>query len=233
MIYAMADIHGCYDKYISMLEKIRFGSGDSLFVLGDVIDRGPEPIKVVRDMMDRVNVFPIMGNHECAGFVVLRRLMAEITEENVDTQLDAALMGGLAEWIANGGDVTLRQFQKLSADERALVLDYIGGFPLYDCVETDAGIFVLVHAGLGDFREGKKLSQYTVEQLAFVRPDFERRYYADESVHIVTGHTPTELIWGRAEIYKSHGNVCIDCGAVFPNGRLGCLCLDTMEEFYV
>ncbi len=40
MIYTMADIHGQYDKYIAMLEKINFSKNDILFVLGDVIDRG-------------------------------------------------------------------------------------------------------------------------------------------------------------------------------------------------
>ena len=27
--------------------------------------------------------------------------------------------------------------------------------------------------------------------------------------------------------------IAIDCGACFENGTLACLCLDTMEEFYV
>lgn len=39
MIYVISDIHGCYDKYIKMLEKIRFSSEDTLYVLGDVLDR--------------------------------------------------------------------------------------------------------------------------------------------------------------------------------------------------
>ena len=28
MIYAMSDLHGCYDKYIKMLEKINFSKRD-------------------------------------------------------------------------------------------------------------------------------------------------------------------------------------------------------------
>lgn len=46
MIYAIADIHGQYDKYISMLTKISFCDDDILFVLGDVIDRGPHGMKM-------------------------------------------------------------------------------------------------------------------------------------------------------------------------------------------
>ena len=39
MTYVMSDLHGCYDKYVQMLEKIGFGDGDTLYILGDVIDR--------------------------------------------------------------------------------------------------------------------------------------------------------------------------------------------------
>lgn len=43
--YVMSDIHGCFDEFMQMLDLISFGSADELYVLGDVIDRGPEPIK--------------------------------------------------------------------------------------------------------------------------------------------------------------------------------------------
>ena len=36
MIYAMSDIHGCYEKYRDMLETIKFAADDTLYVLGDV-----------------------------------------------------------------------------------------------------------------------------------------------------------------------------------------------------
>jgi len=41
MTYAVSDIHGCYDKYRELLRVIRFCPKDTLYVLGDVIDRGP------------------------------------------------------------------------------------------------------------------------------------------------------------------------------------------------
>ena len=51
---------------------------------------------------------------------------------------------------------------------------------------------------------------------------------------IVTGHTVTSFIdeASRGRIWRGNGNIAIDCGAVY-NGVLGCLCLDTLEEFYV
>ena len=49
------------------------------------------------------------------------------------------------------------------------------------------------------------------------------------------GHMPVQLlsIGAPAEIYRKNKLIDIDCGCVFLSGRLGCLCLDTMEETYV
>ena len=64
-------------------------------------------------------------------------------------------------------------------------------------------------------------------------PDYEIRY--DRGVTFVTGHTPTDLIdpASKGRIWQKNGHIAIDCGAVFEGGRLGCICLDTMEEYYV
>lgn len=51
MIYTISDIHGHYDKYSEMLEKINFGDKDTLYVLGDIIDRYDDGIKIMLDMI--------------------------------------------------------------------------------------------------------------------------------------------------------------------------------------
>lgn len=53
LIYGMSDLHGRYDKYLQMLEKIGFGDGDTLYILGDVIDRGEGVVDILKDMMER------------------------------------------------------------------------------------------------------------------------------------------------------------------------------------
>lgn len=42
MIYVMSAIHGCYEKYRRMLDAIYFSEKDTLYILGDVRDRGKE-----------------------------------------------------------------------------------------------------------------------------------------------------------------------------------------------
>ena len=44
MNYVISDIHGCYKEFKTLLKNIGFSSADTLFVLGDMVDRGPDPI---------------------------------------------------------------------------------------------------------------------------------------------------------------------------------------------
>ncbi len=53
MTYVMSDLHGCYEAYRTMLEKIHFGPDDRLYVLGDMVDRGPDGMKLLLDLMGR------------------------------------------------------------------------------------------------------------------------------------------------------------------------------------
>ena len=233
MTYAMSDIHGEYEKYRAMLEKIHFSKADTLYVLGDVVDRGPQPVEVLRDMMARKNVYPILGNHDIIALDLLDALLVEITEENYETHLSAELLEEVMDWQLDGGDTTMKGFRALDAEARADLLDYMRDFALYEAVDVGERTFVLVHAGLQNFDEKRPLSSYRAEELVLGRQDLSRRLYADPAIYVVRGHTPTQLIHGEARIYRAANNICIDCGASHPQGRLACLCLDTMEEFYI
>ena len=84
MQYAVSDIHGRYDKYIELLRRIDLRPADTLYVLGDMIDRGPDGLKILRGMSLRPNVVPFLGNHEYAALTCLPWLMEELTEENTE-----------------------------------------------------------------------------------------------------------------------------------------------------
>lgn len=232
MIYAMSDLHGEYDKYRAMLEQIHFSDEDVLYILGDVVDRGEKPVEILWDMSLRSNVYPLMGNHDRMALDVLRILTVEITEESIEQNLTLDTMQALFLWERNGAQSTIDGFGRLPMDDRMFLLDYMEDFAPYEVVTAGGRTFVLVHAGLGDFRPDKGLDEYDIFDLAFIRFNYEKEYFGG-STYIVTGHTPTITITGKPEIYHSHNNICIDCGAVFPGGRLACLCLDTMEEFYI
>ena len=55
-LYACSDIHGQYSLFQKMLDGISFSDKDTLFIVGDIIDRGPDSIPMLQDIMNRKNV---------------------------------------------------------------------------------------------------------------------------------------------------------------------------------
>lgn len=232
MIYCMADVHGNYEAYKEMLKKIRLRDSDTLYVLGDVVDRGKDSMKILQDMMMRYNVIPLLGNHEYMAVQCLSFLMKEITEDSLGS-LDEGILQGLLEWQRVGGQETIAEFQKLSYEDKQDIMDYLEEFSLFEEVEIDGTEYVLVHAGLDNFSPEKYLDEYGLHEMIFNKPDYGTIYYPDR--YLVTGHTPTRIIEGNERpdyIYKANHHIAIDCGCGY-GGRLGAICLDTGEEYYI
>ena len=64
MVYVMSDIHGSLSRFRMVMEQIGLTVGDSLYVLGDVIDRGHFGIRILQELMDMPNATVLLGNHE-------------------------------------------------------------------------------------------------------------------------------------------------------------------------
>lgn len=67
--YVVADLHGMYGTYVDIIKKLK--NNDHLYIIGDVIDRGTEGIKILQDIMRRKqdkdnnpNITFLIGNHE-------------------------------------------------------------------------------------------------------------------------------------------------------------------------
>ncbi len=86
--YLLSDVHGQYNAYKKILDKIHFSENDFLYVLGDAIDRGPEGIRLIQDIMNRENVELLLGNHECmllnAMEYLRQRAAGEVEDEIYD-----------------------------------------------------------------------------------------------------------------------------------------------------
>ncbi len=232
MTYCMSDIHGDYEMYRRMLEKIRLRDEDALYILGDVVDRGPEPIAVLQDMMARPNVRPLLGNHEYMAARCLRFLTKQITEESV-AELSADRLMDLFHWQNEGGAPTIEGFRRLDPEGRQAVLEYLMEFELYEELEAGGEKYVLVHAGPDHFSADRPLWDYEIHELIWTRLDYSKVYYHDR--FLVTGHTPVAAIPGNEHpdaIFRANRHIAIDCGCI-PYGCLGAICLDTGEEFYV
>lgn len=233
MIYVMSDIHGCYDEYIQMLEKLRFSEEDELYILGDAVDRGPKPVQVLQDMMNRPNIHPLLGNHDYIARDVLHKFDRELEEGRADTYLSSVALRSHMYWLRDGGLSTAKEFSDLSAGERRAVLGYLDSFSGYKKIAAAGRRYVLTHAGIHDFDEDRELDSYGEMDFICDRIDYNKRYYSD-GTYLVTGHTPTFVIREDMSplVYEHEGNIAIDCGCVF-GGRLAAYCLDTLTAYYV
>ena len=149
MIYTVSDLHGCYDKYQKLLETLNLGENDTLYVLGDVIDRGPKGFHMMLDIASRPNVVCLMGNHEAMAKDALPAILGSL--EGNSYFLNHRDRENVSLWFRNGGETSLQDFLRLDKAQRDTVWKQLLSLPLYREVEVGNRKFVLVHGGLEHF----------------------------------------------------------------------------------
>lgn len=231
MTYCVSDLHGCVDKYRLLLEKINLQPNDTLYVLGDCVDRGEHGIEILLDIAERKNVVLLMGNHDYIADALLRYL-GDPLPGHVDKK---AVDSMFRNWFADGGGPTYREYRLLSKKEKAKVHDLIYSARYHLEIVVAGKKFHLSHT-LPTRRLWKQEHKHEgfLSSIAFIEGEPEYDGVYDESMFFVTGHVPTGLIDpdSQGRIWKKNHHIAIDCGAVFGN-PLGCICLDTMEEIYI
>ena len=73
--FAIGDIQGCYKELRSLLKKINYSNGkDSLWIAGDLINRGPNNVETLQFLMDQDNIQVVLGNHDLHFMGIARGL---------------------------------------------------------------------------------------------------------------------------------------------------------------
>lgn len=229
MIYIMSDLHGCYQTFLEALHQIHFSDDDTLYILGDVIDRGSESIPLLQDMSMRWNVIPLLGNHEYMALQVLERFCVEIKEDNYDSHLTSDDLKAYLHWMENGGDTTLNAFLQLDKEERFAIIDYLNEFTLYETLRYQNQNYLLVHAGLCPYDPQKSFDDYQPYELLF-----QSQEVYDLPYTMICGHTPT-FAYGKEyenKIFQKDNYINIDCGLVYGR-KLAVYCLDSNQVIYI
>lgn len=196
------DIHGCARTFRHLVEEVvRFEPGDTLYLLGDLIDRGPRS-KEVLDTVLRLQaaglaVVPLRGNHE--------QMLLDAGRDLDDFRL----------WMINGGGVTLANFGvKDTCDIPLEYREFLASLPYY--VELEE--FILVHAGLNFL-----IPDPLRDRAAML---WARQYVVDRELiggrRLICGHTPQSRTAIRQSLTTDL--ILLDNGCVYRHHpELGCL----------
>lgn len=206
-IYAIGDIHGCYDKLKALMEKIPIDfARDTLVFIGDYIDRGSHSVEVVDYLIKLKKRVPevifLKGNHE--------------------DMLDKFIKGAdRFTYLLNGGQQTLDSYLTKSVESEFFPIpdDHMEFFKsLRLSYETEE--FIFVHAGL---RPRVPLENQRTEDLLWIRDKFVGSKY-DFGKRVIFGHTPLK------QPLVEDNKIGIDTGAVYGN-KLTCVQLPDLQFF--
>lgn len=211
MTYVVSDLHGYpLDLFLKLLEKAGFGEDDTLYVLGDVIDRGNHSVELLTWIMEQKNVKMILGNHE--SMLLKCDFMFETEDIPSVFDLHGIRRANCTNWLSNGGYTTLDALSILRNSQVQKILDFLHGLPLYEQVSIGEKKFLLTHSGLDRFNVNKPLEEYTAADFIWCRPSINAVFYEDKM--LVFGHTPT-VVYGNEYAGKpiiTDTWVNVDCG---------------------
>lgn len=222
MWYVTSDSHSDYDKLHKLIKKIQLNEGNNILIHdGDFLDRGPKPWEtytLLRNLEAQGKVKMIMGNHDfwVAQFIY-----------------DRAAGIGKKHYYYNTIDVLSKQGMK--EQDFLELADWIMTFPLQKEINVNETRYLLAHAATSDDHT-KDDNYYLMGYEDFLIEDNDTAYIS------IVGHTPTpKLYWELGKdylesvIYHSKNGKIIDVDTgcqTCTKGRLGCICLDTGEEYY-
>ncbi len=205
----LSDVHGCYQTFSKLLDKISLTPSDQLFIAGDMINRGPHSmlvlVRIWQLLADGYQVLPLRGNHE--------QLLLEYNREQSQKLSFFAERQYSRHMIEANGD--------LQSD----IDHFIGMLPYY--YETDKEL--IVHAGF-DTTQKTPLTMW--KDMMWLREfTYDERTF--QGKRIFHGHVPQSFAVIEACAKRGARVVCVDNACVrakFPGyGNLVCMNLDTGE----
>jgi serine/threonine protein phosphatase 1 len=256
--YVFSDVHGHHRTLERLLESVSPSEEDEIWVLGDMVDRGPDPVAVMRTCKGLAHGHVIMGNHEA--------MMLDCFNNPDDDTL-------YFQWTMNGGGITQQGLLKADKDERFELIDWVSELPLNGHITVADKTYLLVHAGLRSLNFSARsrwtdvtmdalLRYQNTEDVLWIRDEFwgQPTGFVDELGNgpiVIAGHTPVPYVEELADVYdrpaRNEEGLCqvmhlgatdatggvadrwaIDCGAAGGAnwGRIAMVRLDDGKEFY-
>lgn len=258
-IYVMSDIHGCYQHFLAMLDKISFSDDDCLIIAGDYIDRGEQSYEMlnwVEHCPDNVRL--IRGNHEeeFAAYVDLMLMIDEREELGTDfsSNDDAIALYESVQYIFRkrglvgsyfdmyGTVCDLLYIYDITLGDLCRWADIVRRMPYYYELKIGNRTCMVVHAGYAEKREDIGTSFSELEEFYLYARGKGYRMGGKQHGMVVAGHTPTiikgEFTYNAGNVFRHYDKEkdCIfydiDCGCVFRKFEPGAklACLRLEDE---
>jgi bis(5'-nucleosyl)-tetraphosphatase (symmetrical) len=128
-LYLIGDVQGCDAALGRLLEKIDFSaSRDTLYLLGDLVNRGPASGAVLRRLMGHADSAKcLLGNHDLSLLAVAQGRRAPHRNDTMDKVLLAKDRGELLEWL---------RWQRMAIRAHGLLMVHGGVLPQWDVTQA-------------------------------------------------------------------------------------------------
>ncbi|MDA7603587.1 serine/threonine protein phosphatase [Euryarchaeota archaeon] len=200
-VWVIGDIHGYNETFDALIKKLCLSEQDIILCLGDLIDKGPNSLKVLETVKESSQIFSIRGNHE-------EMMRLSISPEHGRM---------MKSWLKYGGLITLESF---SNDEKERIKEARKWLPFIENLPTEIVLekYRIVHAGYDD---SKPIDEQNNQQKMWGRTIFQIEKSLDNNRQIIVGHTPVQTLnrLGKEQIWASEINLV--------DGRSSVLCIDT------
>lgn len=197
--YVFSDVHGHAAPLARVIGRIGPAEDDVFYCLGDMIDRGPDPLGVIAQVRALPNAHVLMGNHEDLMLACMGDPEEPISSVNA------------ANWGINGGIVTSEALAALTEQEADEIVDWVSDLPRCAHVKVGERRYILAHAGIDPYRvegEGPWDSDEAIDALLAAQDAEDLMWIREEfwGVHtgligpdgsgpiVVAGHTPTPYL---------------------------------------
>ena len=186
--YCISDIHGHLDNLNRFIQTLN--EDDRVFVLGDVIDKGPKAIECLKLIMDDSRFTMLLGNHE---YMMFNLLSAEPCSYTYNDAFDL--------WINyNEGGDTLDAYNELPRYMQLRIYDYLKRLPLnIPDLKVGNNKFYLVHSyPHSDIKltmADVEYSDINISSYVWDRVNLPASLEIDNKI-VIAGHTPVQLHLG-------------------------------------
>ena len=234
--YVISDLHSHMNVLKEFLSDIE--EDDTVFCLGDTIDKGPDGIEVLNLIRNDSRFTLLMGNHELMMWEYLT-LKKEYESSGkwklMFSEIKYRLQQKETHWLKwNFGNATYADYLKQSRMEQEKIYEYLSHLPVLIRTEVNDRTFILVHASPYAYHDEDviyfKDIRNTIEKYVW---EWEPYAHVNNAI-VITGHRIVPYSFHKDEVFTDGKWYDIDMGLAANSSysSLAALCLNDLSVRY-